>query len=125
MRAGRVSRSNSGRTRFVESVDQTVVLAGNPAAIIDAAGVHWTVTSGAQMAFNNVVAGVTSSVVQLAYANHVVWQKNTALDWFSVALVNGAFTTLSGPTKTSPLASTESAQGTTVTTVGPSPQLRP
>jgi hypothetical protein len=120
MRAGRVSRGGIGRSRFLPSRNQSVVVAGDPTALIDAAGVHWTVTASAQMAYNNVTAAATSSVLQIAYVNQAIWQKNSAQDWYSVTLTNGAFTTLSGPTKTSPLASAESAQGTFVNTIGPS-----
>ena len=52
---------------MVPSPDNTVVLAGSTAAITDASGNKWTITSGGQVAINGVVDPVTSGVIELAY----------------------------------------------------------
>jgi hypothetical protein len=56
-----------------------------------------TVLLFGQVAENGSAISATANVVELAYANHVVWQENTSIDWYS-------FDPLSGPTKTCPLA---------------------
>src|SRR3954454_7550966 len=58
--------ANNGGPSIIEklppSPDRTVVMAGSPAAIIDASGNAWTITSGKQIAVNGVIDAVTHHV---------------------------------------------------------------
>lgn len=85
------------------SPNDTTILAPSTAAIIDSALNAWTITSGGQMAVNGTTITVTSGVTELAYASNVVWQLNAQGNWYSVVAVQGATTTFSNGTTTSPL----------------------
>lgn len=85
-----------------ESPNNTDITTVGP-AITDAAGNKWTITSGAQLGFNGAALGFTSNVAEIAYVNHVVWQRNTSNNWYSMGVSGGSVVTLSGPTTTSPL----------------------
>jgi hypothetical protein len=63
------------------SPDNTVILAGSTASIIDAGGNVWTITSGGQVAVGGVADTTTSGVTELAYVGGTVWQKNATLWW--------------------------------------------
>jgi Cellulase (glycosyl hydrolase family 5) len=58
------------------SANDTVVKAGSTAAITDASGNLWTITSGGQVAVNGAADTTTANVVEIAYVNGVVWQEN-------------------------------------------------
>lgn len=99
-------------TAPAESPNFTVVSTVGP-TIIDATGMSFSLVAGAQIARNGIVDSTTANVTQLAYVNHVVWQQNTALNWYS-----WLGTGWSTGTTASPLP-VESANNTVVTTVGP------
>jgi hypothetical protein len=107
----------TGDPRVVSPSGTTITTAGP--AIIDAALNKWTLVlsatagTGLQIAVNGVIDPVTNNVICLLYQNSLIYQENSGLGWWSKAL--GA-TSWTGTT--SPLLS-ESANGTTVTTVGP------
>lgn len=69
----------------------TAVLDGriqNPATtFLDASGVTWNITSGAQCAYNSTVDLSTASVDQMALTNSgtLIWQRNTSLNWYNKA----------------------------------------
>lgn len=86
-----------------ESPNNTAILAGSIAAITDALGNKWTITSGKQLGFNGAAVASTANVAEIAYVNHVVWQENTSLNWFSMGISLGAVVVVSGPTTASPL----------------------
>lgn len=70
-------------TSIPPSPNNTVVLAGSSAAIIDGFGNAWTITAGGQIAKNSLVDATTKNVTQLAYVNGVIEQENTAGNWYS------------------------------------------
>jgi sugar lactone lactonase YvrE len=82
------------------SPNDTVVLAGSTAAIIDASGNAWTITSGAQIAVNGVTDALTSQVTELAYVNGTIWQENTSNLWYGETKPNDSW---SAGTTVSPL----------------------
>jgi hypothetical protein len=90
----------------VVSPNDTVVLAGSTAAITDAAGNKWTITSGGQIAVNGVVDPVTYRVTELAYVNGVVWQEDFANLWWGKTSPDAAWMPTAG-TSTSPLPPTK------------------
>lgn len=98
---------------MTESVNLTTVA---PSFITDAAGGVWSlavsVSSGAQVCYNGAIQSTTSNVAKLEYFNHTVYYQNSAGNWF--VYKNGSWTASAAPGT-----NTESAQGTTVTTVGP------
>lgn len=100
--------STSPLAVLTPSANDTVVLAGTTTAIIDSKLNAWTITSGGQMAVNGTAITVTNGVTELAYVNSVVWQYN-GVNWYSVATVNGATTTFSSGTTTSPLPTSSTA----------------
>ena len=64
------------------SPSDTVITAPSTAAIIDAGGNSWTITSGGQIAVNGTVDTITSGVIELAYVNGAVWQENASKSWW-------------------------------------------
>lgn len=72
-----------------------------------------TITAGAQIALNGTVLG-GSSVVELYYTNHTAYQMNSSNAWFGPITASST-----GSAVADPRPSTESGQGTFVTTVGP------
>ena len=62
------------------SSNDTIVDTG--AYIFDASGYPWTIRNG-QVLINGVVDPTTANVMQLAYANGVVWQENSSNMWWS------------------------------------------
>ncbi|WP_428488741.1 hypothetical protein [Rhodopila sp.] len=64
------------------SANDTVVHAGSAAAVIDASGNAWTITSGGQVAINGTTDTTTGKVVELAYVSGVVWQENSDNYWW-------------------------------------------
>jgi hypothetical protein len=51
-------------------------------AIIDAAGVEWTINDMAQVAVNGVGDTSTANVIAIAFINNQVWQQNKSLMWW-------------------------------------------
>ena len=82
------------------SPNDTFVLAGSTAAITDASGNAWTITSGGQVAVNGVTDAITSHVIELAYVNGTIWQLNTWKNWYGETKPNNSW---SAATTTSPL----------------------
>ncbi len=84
------------------SANDTVVLAGSSAAITDASGNAWTITSGGQVAVNGTADATTANVTELAYVNGTIWQENAASLWWGETAPNSAWSPAAG-TATSPL----------------------
>jgi hypothetical protein len=82
------------------SANDTVVLAGSTAAITDASGNAWTITSGGQVAVNGAVDAITGGVIELAYVNGTIWQENNSDAWYGETAPNDSW---SPGTTTSPL----------------------
>ena len=85
------------------SANDTVVLAGSGTSITDSAGDVWTLTAGAQVAFDGSTIGETSNAIELAFVGGVVWQENSSSNWYTMADNGGTAFTATGPTTTSPL----------------------
>jgi hypothetical protein len=96
------------------SPNDTVVTAGSTAAIVDASGNTWTITSGGQVAVNGTVDPTTANVTLLAYVNSVVWQENTNKLWWGKTSPSASWSPPSG-TSTSPLPFSPSPNDTLVT----------
>src|SRR5579859_4952792 len=96
-----VEVSNSTSTPAKESTDQTVITTVGP-QITDANGNTFAISSGAQILINGTIDTSTKNVVELAYVNHVVWQKNSSGNWYNYLGTPGSY---GGPTTTSPLSS--------------------
>lgn len=105
------------------SADNTVIKAGSTAAIVDASGNEWTITSGGQVAVNDVAEATTTNVVEIAKVGGTIWQENTANLWWGKTSPTDSW---NGETATSPLPAnvtipqsqtnaTISASGVTVT----------
>ncbi len=102
------------------SPNDTMVLAGSAAAITDAAGNKWTITSAGQVAVNGVADTTTGHVTELAYVGKAVWQENTSNLWWGKTSPTAAWAPGAG-TSTSPLpAPITIASGTTSATVSQS-----
>lgn len=72
---------------------------GSSGTITDAAGDVWSITSTGQVAVNGVTDQTTANVLELAYVNGEVWQKNSSDLWWG---------------KTSPTAAWDPPYGTAV-----------
>jgi endoglucanase len=84
------------------SPNDTVVQANSTAAITDASGNQWTITSTGLVAVNGITDTTTANVIELAYVNGTVWQENTSLLWWGKTTPNAAWAPGPG-TATSPL----------------------
>ena len=84
------------------SANDTVVTAGSTAAIVDASGNHWTITSGGQIAVNGTTDTSTGNVTEIAYVNGQVWQENASKLWWGKTSPTAAWSPDAG-TSTSPL----------------------
>ncbi len=87
----------------IPSANDTIVLAGSTAAITDAAGNKWTITSGAQVAVNGTADATTANVTELAIVNGTIWQENASGLWWGETSPAAGWT---GGTATSPLPAT-------------------
>ncbi len=67
---------------MAESPNNTLVLKPTDPPIVDAKGVKWTFNKGGRVTFNGTVDFNTANVIELAYENHIVYQKNTAGEWY-------------------------------------------
>jgi hypothetical protein len=92
----------------------TVVMAGSPAAIVDAAGNTWTITAGGQVAVNGQTDSTTANVTEIATVNNTIYQENTSNLWWGKTTATAAW---AGGSATSPLPGNGSvtASGTTAT----------
>jgi hypothetical protein len=68
---------------MASSPNDTIDFAGSGAAITDASGNLWTITAGGQVAVNAMSDPLTGNVLELAYVDGVVWQKNAQDLWWS------------------------------------------
>jgi hypothetical protein len=84
------------------STNDTVVLAGSAAPIIDASGNAWTITSGGQVSVNGAADTTTANVTELAYVNGEVWQENASDLWWGKTSPTASWSPGAG-TATSPL----------------------
>jgi hypothetical protein len=87
------------------SPNDSMVIAGSTAAIVDAAGNKWTITSGAQIAVNGTTDPTTANVTELAYVNGTVWQENASNLWWGKTSPTAAWSPTPG-TSASPLPAT-------------------
>jgi hypothetical protein len=102
------------------SPNDTSVLAGSTAAIIDSSGNAWTIGSSGQIAVNGTVDTTTANVTEIAVVNGTVWQENTANLWWGKTAPSNAWSPTAG-TATSPLpAAITVASGTASATVSQS-----
>jgi hypothetical protein len=108
------------------STNDTVVLAGSAAPIIDASGNAWTITSGGQVAVNGAADTTTASVTELAYVNGEVWQENASDLWWGKTSPTASWAPGAG-TATSPLpaAPVPTATPTPAPTPTPTPAPTP
>lgn len=90
----------TGGPTFTESGDRTIVTTVGP-IITDATGNTFAISSGAQILINGAVDPSTSNVIEMAYVSHVLWQQNSAGNWYNYLGAPGSY---GGPT-TSPLSS--------------------
>jgi predicted esterase len=104
----------------VASPNDTVVLAGSNAAITDAAGNAWTITSGGQVAVNGTTDATTGSVAELAYVDGKIWQENADKLWWDKTKPTDAWGPAAG-TATSPLPAVTPPGPTPVPTPTPPP----
>jgi hypothetical protein len=111
-----------------ESPDGTTATKVTDPAIVNSIGEKWTLVdsgtaAGLRVAVNGVADTTTSAVVQLAYYNHVLWQKNSGGLWWGKGKASDAWTptngtsTAPGPVTPPPPTFTESPDGTTATAV--------
>ncbi len=64
------------------SPDGTVVLLGSSASITDSSGNQWTLTSGGVVNINGGAAGFTQNVIEIAWSGGLIYQENTAFNWW-------------------------------------------
>ncbi len=51
-------------------------------AIVDAAGVEWTINDAGEVTVNGVGDATTANVIAIAFVNGALWQQNNALRWW-------------------------------------------
>ena len=66
----------------------------------DIAGNVWGITTKQQVSVNGVADTTTANVTVLTYVNSLIWQQNTAGNWYSESSPKGPW---SAPTTVSPL----------------------
>ncbi len=96
------------------SPNDTGVTTGATAAITDASGNTWTITSDGQAAVNGTADTTTANVVELAYVDGEMWQENTANLWWSKANPAASWSPANG-TPSSPLNGTIEQTTTSIT----------
>ena len=94
------------------SANDTMVLAGSAASIVDAGGNTWTITGSGQVAVNGVADATTANVTELAYAGGAVWQENASNLWWDKTSPSDAWAPEAG-TATSPLPAAITLDGAT------------
>src|SRR5690242_15653161 len=97
---------------MTETANNTTI---SPNFITDSTNIQWGISppgsQGAQVARNGVIDTSTLNVASLLYVNHTVYHQNTSGNFF--VYKNPGWSQVSDPRVA------ESAQGTTVSTVGP------
>jgi hypothetical protein len=106
----------------VTSSNNTVVVTGTSAAITDASGNSWTISSTGTVLMNGAAAGYSAGVAEIAYVDGGVWQENTAGLWWEWS--NGTWGTGPG-TATSPLPASSSPTPTPTPAPTPTPTSTP
>jgi predicted esterase len=104
------------------SANDTTVKAGSTAAITDAAGNTWTITTGAQVAVNGAADTTTARVTELAYVGGKIYQENADNLWWSETSPTSGWV---GGTATSPLPATPTTTPTPTKTPTPTPTGTP
>lgn len=84
-----------------ESPNNTTVTTVGP-TITDASNNVFSISSGALVVINGTPDPTTANVIELAYVNHVLWQENTAGNWYNYLGTPGSY---GGPTTFSPIGS--------------------
>jgi hypothetical protein len=79
------------------SPNDTVVMAGSGQLITDTAGNLWGISPAALVTENSTADKTTGAVTELAYVSGVVWQKNTAGDWYSKTATSWSAATTVSP----------------------------
>ncbi|WP_428486787.1 cellulase family glycosylhydrolase [Rhodopila sp.] len=79
------------------SPNDTTLMAGSSGSVVDAQGNAWTITSSGQVALNGAADPTTANVTELAYANGLIWQQNTAHLWWSKSQPSAAWDPSAGP----------------------------
>ncbi|HEY0182199.1 MAG TPA: hypothetical protein VGC09_05270, partial [Rhodopila sp.] len=87
------------------SPNDTVLNLGSTAAIVDASGNKWTITSSGLVAVNGIADTTTANVKELAYVDNTIWQENASNLWWAKAHPTDAWSSGDG-TSISPLPST-------------------
>jgi hypothetical protein len=72
------------------SINDSTIL-GSGGTITDADGNVWSITGTGQVAVNGVPDPTTANVLELAYVNGEIWQKNSADIWWSKTSPNAAW----------------------------------
>jgi hypothetical protein len=67
---------------FTPSANISVVLAGSSAAITDAAGHRWTISSTNTVLEDGKAANFTANVAEIASVNNTMWHANTTSQWY-------------------------------------------
>lgn len=89
----------------VTSANDTVVLAGSTAHIIDASGNTWTLGANSTVLENGAAAGYTANVAKMAFVNGSIWQENASnlwWNWNGTTWAGGAGTTTNPITGATP-----------------------
>lgn len=79
-----------------------MVQPGSAAAITDAAGNTWTITSTGQVGVNGTADTTTGNVIELAYVNGTIWQENASDLWWGKTSPTASWSPDAG-TPTNPL----------------------
>lgn len=80
-----------------ESADRTSVSSVGP-TIVNSIGESFAINSGAIITVNGTPDGTTANVVRLYYRNHLVFQQNAALNWWSKSLAQDTWVSTTDPT---------------------------
>ena len=94
------------------SPNDTMLIAGSTAAITDAGGDLWTISTGGQVAVNGTADPTTANVIKLAYVNGTIWQENASDLWWGKTSPTGSWAPGAG-TATSPLPAPVAIAGST------------
>jgi hypothetical protein len=89
-------------------------------SIVDPSGNHWTIVNG-RVTVNGVVDTTTANVIEMAYENGVVWQKNTSNLWWSKSAPGAAWLPPAGTTVDPIPGQVASANNTIVTVIAGQP----
>jgi hypothetical protein len=93
------------------------VISINGQSIVDANGNKWTIVDG-RVAVNGVVDASTSNVIEMAFENNLVWQKNSHNLWWSKSVPTAAWQPPAG-TAIDPIPGQVASANDTIVTVIP------